>query len=301
MYFEMVNALLERLVKKYARDSCTSVDDVLAKIRAQMDKTKDEHFQDEPEIDYPNPLCRLGYFYRHAPANATLFEWVLCESDRLQTKLREANQGSLEICSVGGGPGTELLGLAKYLLLRSDCLPREIRFTVLDNVPQWAETWERLAKAVEGKLRNDQVSPTIVDHFLPLDVLNEGSYKDYAFKFSSADIVIFNYLFSENKMRLAEAQAVLTHLARVTRAGCIFVVIDRLERDRQFTNDVVEAFVNAGFAKPNCHTFSGSMDTDEQTAALAPLFMEKLGSPRLRFFTPAQRDPTVFWFETVKG
>lgn len=55
------------------------------------------------------------------------------------------------MCAVGGGPGTELLGLAKYLL-RKPGFPKRIAFTLLDSVPQWAETWQQLADAVEEEL-----------------------------------------------------------------------------------------------------------------------------------------------------
>src|SRR5690606_25196920 len=129
-------------------------------------KTATEHRRDEPAIDYDDALCRLGYLYRHAPANATLFEQVLLGSGELRGKIRDAAHNVLRIFAIGGGPGTELLGLAKYLLRRQRSIPRKIRFTVLDNVPHWGETWEQLAEAVEDELRTslagDDLEPPTV-------------------------------------------------------------------------------------------------------------------------------------------
>jgi hypothetical protein len=218
--------------------------------------------------------------------------------------LRESKEGTLHICSVGGGPGTELLGLAKYLLRRPQSLPKKVAFTVLDNVPQWAETWDQLAEAIDEELGNalserGEVSPTIVNSFLQLDVLDEASYKDYLHKFRRTDIVVFNYLFSENKTQLKEATKALRHLLKVTPAGCIFVVIDRLEHDETFLKSVVKAFVDAGFAEPKIHTLEGILDGDEQTVDMGELFSTVLKSPRVKFYTDIYRDPTVFWFEGV--
>src|ERR1700719_3254923 len=115
MYIDIVKAVLEEAAELYASNSGMTMPEVLESIKDHIDNTSREHRKDEPDIEYNDALCRLGYLYRHAPANATLFERVLAESGQLRTKLRAAKQGSIHICSVGGGPGTELLGLAKYL------------------------------------------------------------------------------------------------------------------------------------------------------------------------------------------
>ena len=95
-------------------------------------------------------------------------------------------------CSVGGGPGTELLGLAKYFLERPINLPRKITFTVLDNVAQWSETWGRLAEAVDAELQvalegSDEESPIIADHFMEFDVLDKRSYEHFQYQLSKTD------------------------------------------------------------------------------------------------------------------
>lgn len=314
MYIELVRRVVEEAIKSYAHGNGQTIPDVLAEIREHIDKTAREHRRDEPDIDYDDPLCRLGYLYRHAPANATLFEQVLQGSDELRDKLRDADKGVLHVCSVGGGPGTELLGLAKHLLQRSLFarllrrpwhLPRKIIFTVLDNVPHWAETWQQLAEAVEAEIRaslaGEKVeAPTIAPTFLPMDVLDPASYKQYAFQFSKADIVVFNYLFSENKTRLDEARDSVKHLASACPRGCVFVVIDRLEHSPTFSDQVRELFETTFETKATVHTFKGTLDGDEQTSNLGKMLTEVLGNPRVKFFTDVYRDPTVFWFTIVR-
>jgi hypothetical protein len=305
MYIELVRQVLEQAVETYAARTGKTVPEVLAQIREHIDKTAREHWKDEPKINYDDPLCRLGYLYRHATANATLFEQVLLGSGEVRQKIREADKGTLRLCSVGGGPGTELLGLAKYLLRRPHALPRKIMFTVMDNIPHWGETWGPLAEAAEGELRTSLAGhgvepPTIAPMFLPLDVLNSDSYKGYAFQFSNVNIIIFNYLFSENKGRLADAKDAITHLAQVAPGGAVFVVIDRLENNPKFKDEVVALFSSVFGPGIALHTFNGTLDSDEQTSDMGAMLTEVLGVPRVKFFTDGYRDPTVFWFAVVR-
>lgn len=316
MYIELVRRVVEAAVKTFADANGQTVQGVLAEIRGHIDKTSGEYWKDEPNIAYDNPLCRIGYLYRHATANATLFEQALRSSAELQQKLHEADQRTLQVCTVGGGPGTELLALGKHLLPRSTSflrrfrrstpMPRKIVFTVLDNVPHWAETWQQLAEAVEDTLRSALAGergqpPTIAPTFLPMDVLNGASYRGYAYQFGRADIVIFNYLFSENKTRLDEAQEAVNHLARACPAGCVIVVLDRLERNPAFSDGVRQLFENALGVQITARTFDGTLDGDEQTSDMGDTLIAALGNPRVKFFTDANRDPTVFWFTVVRG
>jgi hypothetical protein len=78
MYFELIRDVLVTAVKQHARRSGRTEDDILRQIREHIDATQREHYSaGDPDIDYVDPLCRLGYVYRHASANAFLFEYVL--------------------------------------------------------------------------------------------------------------------------------------------------------------------------------------------------------------------------------
>ena len=304
MYIDLVRKILEEAVDDHATDLGCSKPEILAEIKKHIDATAKEHRRNEPEIDYQAPLCRLGYLYRHATANATLFERVLRDSENLAAKLRAASGDNLHICSVGGGPGTELLGLAKRLHRMKPPYPRKISFTVLDSVNEWADTWRMLADACEEELHElaggKADAPVIAAAFLAMDVLNARSYVNYRYELRRADIIVLNYLFSENKHRLANAADAIRRLWDLVPRGCVFVVIDRLERQGSFVNDVAQLFVSAGAGEPEVHRIGDYLDLDEQTDDMGKLLMGVLGSPRVKFFTDGYRDPTVFWFDAVK-
>jgi|LSQX01.2.fsa_nt_gb hypothetical protein len=307
MYIDLIRRVLEEAVETYASTHGMAVSEVLTAIREHINSTAKEHQKDEPDIKYEDALCRLGYLYRHATANATLFELVLTESGEMRSLLRQCAGQRLNICAVGGGPGTELLGLAKYLLRHPERFPKKVVFTLLDSVPQWAETWQQLADAVEAELQrvteeDEDITtyPTIAPAFLPLDVLDANSYKSYAYQFSGAQVIAFNYLFSENKARLADAKDAVAQLSAMAPKGCIFVVIDRLENNRCFQAEVVRIFRDVFGREIPVHTFNGTLDGDEQTRDMGELFNTMLGNPRVKFFTDIYRAPTVFWFTVVK-
>ncbi len=303
MYIEIIRRVLEEAICLYSESSQKSTNRILEEVNAHIEATSSEHQKVEPQIRYDDPLCRLGYLFMHAAANATLFERVIQNSYVLCQKIANASQGVLNICSMGGGPGTELLGLAKHLRTQQDLNPpRKIVFAVVDNVSAWADTWTQLAEATEEELRsslnqNGVERPTVAPMFLPYDVFDSSTYRNHAVQFKKLDVLVFNYLFSENKTKLDQAREALSELATVTGDECIYVVIDRLEHDVSFTNEVVGVFESAFEVGIQWQNLGGTLDPDEQVSDLGAMLRGTLERyPRVKFFTPVYREPTVFWF-----
>lgn len=298
MYFEIVKAVLDKTIAKFEQDTGTTRDQIDATISSHIRATSAEYNNPAPDIKYEDPLCRLGYLYMHVGANATLFEKTLKDVPALVKMMRESNEASLTITAVGGGPGTELLGLYKFL--RDPIIPicpKKITFNVLDLTPQWAETWKLLAAAAEEHLdatpQTEWSKPTLSRNFQPMDVVNPSSYSSYASFFEDTDMFVFNYLLSENKVRLPDFAKALTVLASKAPEKCQFVFIDRLEHQTSFRSDVIELIKNTGLVIRNPNkTYDSCMDEDE--AALSD-YPKRFGSrPRRWFRTKKTRKPTVF-------
>ena len=129
VYIELVRDILLGHVEKYASDNNRTEVEVLTQIREQMDSTSSEYWSEQPSIEYENPLCRLGYLYRHVTANATLFEHVLDIADEVSSEIRAAAGDVLNVCALGGGPGTELLGPCQvYAEATSSTDAKKIKF-----------------------------------------------------------------------------------------------------------------------------------------------------------------------------
>ena len=301
MYIEIVRQVVETHVSTYANDKDLAEAQVLRQIRGHINRMSNEYFGDgDPNIDYKDVLCRLGYLYRYAPAHANLFEHVLDASDEFSVRRLYADQWVLNIVAVGGGPGTELLGIAKHLARRARWMPRRVDFTVLDKVHQWSSLWKQIADVVEAhvysSLRENEVQPPVfAPSFLPFDVFNEEYYESHEYQFKQADIVVFNYIFSENKSRLQEAPSAVKRLLEFTPPGCVFVVIDRLENDQEFQDAVVAVFKSVFGDDVEIDTYDRALDPDEEISDMGEELMKYLGKPVTSFHTTVKREPTVFW------
>jgi hypothetical protein len=292
LYFKIVREVLDKSIEAYARTKGLPVSNIDAQISDHIQATSSEHQNPDPNIDYNDPLCRLGYLFTHVGANATLFEKTIIKSSSLSSFISGKSDQKVALCTVGGGPGTELLGLTKYLLV-SEIVPSEVAFTVLDRVPEWGESWEFLADASQNLLKNSLGKcPVIQRGFYPMDAVNPQSYTDYAWLFERVDIIIFNYLISENKVRLNEFEQTLSLMTQKVKEGCIFVVIDRLERQTSFREDMTELFKRSDLETLDELKISGVMDDNESALGDYP---ERFNwRPRRWFRTRQAHHPTVF-------
>ena len=300
MYLDIVRRVVEDTVTDNSTETGRTRREVLDVIRQHINRTATQHRRDDPSIDYLDPLCRIGYLYRHIAANATLCERALRQSNALNQIGTNGERRSLNVCALGGGPGTELLAIAKQLMDSPDLMPTEISFTLIDSVPHWAETWQQLAELVEARLAESVEGteiepPRIRPNFIALDALSQSTYQNYTRDFRRAHVIVCNYLFSENKGRLSEARSTVQRLAELAPENCAFVVIDRLEYVSSFRDDIVGLFETVFGRNIEVRTDNGSIDWDEDRLDLGQELLDALGSPRLKFFT-GSREPTVFWF-----
>lgn len=63
-------------------------------------------------IDYENPITRFSYIYGYVTSHANIV-YEIIESTNLLSALMDSDKVSMT--SIGGGPGSDLLGVIKYL------------------------------------------------------------------------------------------------------------------------------------------------------------------------------------------
>ena len=105
MYIDIIRQVVKAGVSNYAHDNDLTEEEVLTRTKGHIDRLTAAYFSDgDPRIDYENPLCRLGYLYKYAPAHATLFEHVLAASDEISFREIVCRQlGSQHMCRGAGG------------------------------------------------------------------------------------------------------------------------------------------------------------------------------------------------------
>jgi hypothetical protein len=76
------------------------------------DRYKNLLLQHEP-IDYHNIVTRFAYIYKYVPFHANIIFNVINRSPELQSIFNNQN---VKITCIGGGPGSDFLGLLKYVM-----------------------------------------------------------------------------------------------------------------------------------------------------------------------------------------
>ena len=293
-YFETIKKILDRSIASYGCREKMPTAQIDKEIARHIRETRPKYWKPNPDINYDNPLCRLGYIYTYAGANATLFEKTISRSEQLQALLRERIAGNVNICAVGGGPGTELLGLTKYLLVKK-LVVSEIKFIVLDLVHEWSETWEYLANESQNILRKNLPTPSVIHKsFHPINVVDPASYKSYAWLFEKANLMVFNYLISENKISMPSFVGALSEMVRRAPVGCYFIVIDNLERKPAFRQNVKNALKKSGLINLEEFEIGDKMSDNE---AVLKEYVDRFNSRPRRWFRVCingEKYPTVF-------
>jgi hypothetical protein len=296
MYFIAVKNVLDHCIPQYAQRFGLTVEEVYRRIGEHIEKTRNEHRSPDPSIDYEDPLCRLGYLYVHVGANAALFEKSLSRTRHLATEIENASSDVLTVCAVGGGPGTELLGLARFIAETIDTPPSRLSFTVLDRVSQWGESWSILAdqcrSILQARFHGQGFSPSVESNFQPIDVTDPSSYGNYGWLFSQTDIFVFNYLVSENKVRMDAFRNALAAIVAASRSGSTYVFIDRLEADGAFSTSTKQTIQDVGLTSVKDFEIDGCMADSESDLGDYPQQLN--ARPRRWFRTRYNRDPTVF-------
>ncbi|MGI9302310.1 MAG: hypothetical protein ACR2RB_06330 [Gammaproteobacteria bacterium] len=97
---------------------------------------------------------------------------------------------SVRISCVGGGPGSDILAVLKYLSESADVEPvKKLTCYLLDGEQAWADTWAELDDSISGDLNLKTI-------FQPLDVCEPESWA-YQKKFLTADLFTLSYFVSE--------------------------------------------------------------------------------------------------------
>jgi hypothetical protein len=276
-YFEIVKSALDALLAGICQHKGLSPEQALDMVGSHLKTMSKEWFSgDTPNIAYGDPLCRFAYLYSHTAVNANLCEVCIRSMDAISEHILDRlNQtGELKVCAFGGGPGTELLALCKFLTGKfrfGKLNPHgDVNFTLLDYVPEWGESWNALESAIKrqftaefGQRRNWPF--TTSKSFYPYNMTKVDQYANLVQLFEQ-DIYILNYVLSEI---FADHQAfgdLINEMAKHAPSGARFVIIDR--KQDNVLGWAKELLQGAGLTEAGLYQTSTNMDFDEQKAVL---------------------------------
>ncbi|GBM78491.1 hypothetical protein AVEN_114803-1 [Araneus ventricosus] len=105
-------------------------------------------------LDYSNPECRCAYVYKYANLHAGMVTKYFRKFIR-KKEIRNHFQRGIKICSLGGGPGTDIIGIFKALGVIPYFQHRINQVSVLDICGGWSNTFENIISCLlTGKVKD---------------------------------------------------------------------------------------------------------------------------------------------------
>jgi hypothetical protein len=169
-------------------------------------------------LSYADPVRRFAYLYRYTTCHANLVYTVLSDS-KLAAKY--FNQAELQLAAIGGGPGSDFLGVLKFCTARK--FNPVLKCLLFDRDPAWGESWQDVDSKVDRKIQ-------IKTFFQTFDVTDPNTYMFYVKHFAS-DVFMLVYFMSEVYALRAKAETYFDALFSKAKKGALFIFIDNNHSD----------------------------------------------------------------------
>lgn len=163
--------------------------------------------------NYSKAITQFAYVYKYTTSHANVIYQLLESCPQLA---RLFDRPEVNVTCIGGGPGSEILGLLKYLI-HANKTP-EIRITLFDKEPTWGECWFDVHEKLKTQLR-------IQTSFVTFDVTDPTSWISYR-KFLSSDLFTLVYFMSEINSLREQSEPFFTNLFEKAKTGSLMLYVD---------------------------------------------------------------------------
>ena len=169
-------------------------------------------------LDFADPAIQFAYVFTYLACHACLVSRIVQRSGALQKLFRD---GPPIVTSIGGGPGSDVIGVLKYLECEEACLfppVRALDYFILDEEEAWLDVREYIW---------DELNTTVLQssqHYT-FDVREPGDYpkrRDYC----EANLFVMMYFLSEIWSIRNDAETFFRDLLKRARSNSIFLLID---------------------------------------------------------------------------
>lgn len=164
-------------------------------------------------VDYSNSVTRFAYIYKYVTSHANM----VYDAIRDYKELAEIFERDIvRVACIGGGPGSDFLGVLKYLI-RTSQTPY-LRCATLDRDRTWGESWRDVDEKVDANFR-------LSTSFDQLDITDASTWKPQV-KYLQSDLFSMIYFMSEVYKEKDETNEYFKHLFGGAKSGSFFLFID---------------------------------------------------------------------------
>jgi len=273
--FELVKITLDALYDEAQKEYGKKTDDEIKDRIKYLSKSYGDLTNDDREpVDYKDPATRFAYVYKYVASHG---DYVVKLLKLTRDELGKVfNDKKVRISCVGGGPGSDIIAVLKYLADMGKKEPVEkIVCYLLDKEQAWADTWTEL----DDKLDLDDITLSV--NFQPLDVTDPDSWESQK-KFLEADVFTLSYFVSEvYALDDGAVEDFWATLFKNAKSGALFLYDDN-------GSDVFNDYFDEQWKKAGLELIESESNTwwtpsyDEQASELAA-YKDKFGeNPKLK-------------------
>lgn len=272
--FQLVKTVLDDLYYEISEEYGNSTDDLIkSKLNYLRNKYENLENINPTDIDYNDPVTRFAYVYRYTTAHANIVFQFIRDIKTLKDTfdIEKLNLGCL-----GGGPGSDILGVLKFMNLHKDFSNRlkKLTFTICDKEQTWNETWYNIDGRIEASFPFSSSS-----HFLPVDITEKKALIS-ARKISDADLFTMIYFISEIYAYREDARNFFEYLFDKAKPGALLFFVDNSRYTFYRWFDEVATSNGLEIVKKEDYFFFQT-EADEDKEALG-CYYNKFGYPKLK-------------------
>lgn len=164
-------------------------------------------------VNHADIASRFAYIYRYVTSHANIVFQIISDSDELGILF---DQSKVNITCIGGGPGSEFLGVLKYVL-KTGKKP-SLRCTLYDKETAWGECWNDVGEELEAELRIHTFCQAV-------DVTEAKTWQDMS-KYLSSDLFTMVYFLSEIDSVREKAEPFFLNLFEKSKPSALFLYVD---------------------------------------------------------------------------
>ncbi len=213
--FELVGDVLDEHWDKLNGDESSKRQEVSA-CQMQLTRQYSSLREASKPIDYKDPATRYAYIRCYVTSHANLVTTLIKSSPELKKLFR---QERVKATCIGGGPGSDLLGILKYI--EDSALDVFLKIYLYDGEKSWSDSW----CDVEEKLEK-----SISTYFEQFDVTMPASYSQNT-KYLNSDLFTMIYFISEIYHCREKASRFFDNLFAKAKPGSLFLFVDNAHHD----------------------------------------------------------------------
>jgi len=292
MYYEIVKRLLGLSIQEIAESRKLNGKQALQVASKYLATMSTEWFKGKaPTIAYDDPLCRWAYIFAHVAVHANCLEAVIRKCESASAKFsKRIRRDELSILTFGGGPGTELMALAKHFAFLKDQNKGkdynqvDVRLTIVDRISAWSENITLVQEEIDRVYKNGSVArhkwPARFSVFAHvLDMTDIKAFGNLPSLFKKKDLFIFNYMISEI-FNLEHSIPTMRAISKSCADASYFLFVDRKDQDTKAKINFLIKKIRLKIVVEGESANYDTVDGDEQKSLLGPISRHLGREPR---------------------